>query len=233
MLKGHVFSKQLFGNPIFALFINTFLNGTNGVSNNYKNGMKVTYSGSTVTVQSGAVCVQGRFLEEDTSFNISAGTSTAFCKLVIEIDLDKTNTESEFNQGVYKIVKGTNSYPALTQTNIVKNNSGKYQYELARFKTGTSGITNFQDMRTFLDFNSIYNSITVEYRSVLTQLQKELSDAKNGSIYLLKEGGTLDGEIQMGANGDISGNISANARKCYKIKSSKKYKITRSSCWKC
>lgn len=36
MLKGHVFSKQLFGNPIFALFINTFLNGINGVSNNYK-----------------------------------------------------------------------------------------------------------------------------------------------------------------------------------------------------
>ena len=28
MLKGHVFSKQLFGNPIFALFINKFLNGT-------------------------------------------------------------------------------------------------------------------------------------------------------------------------------------------------------------
>ena len=46
MLKGHVFSKQIFGNPIFALFINTFLNGRDGVSNNYKNGMQVTYSGS-------------------------------------------------------------------------------------------------------------------------------------------------------------------------------------------
>lgn len=197
MLKGHVFSKQLFGNPIFALFINTFLNGTNGVSDNYKNGMKVTYSESTVTIQSGAVCVQGRFLEEDTSFSISAGTSTAFCKLVIEIDLDKTNTESEFNQGSYKIVKGTSNYPNLTQTNIVKNNSGKYQYELARFKTGTSGITNFQDMRTFLDFNSIYNSITSEYRSILAQLQQELSDIKDGSAFLLKEGGTINGDLQV------------------------------------
>lgn len=197
MLKGHVFSKQLFGNPIFALFINTFLNGTNGVSNNYKNGMKVTYSGSTVTIQSGAVCIQGRFLEEDTSFSIPAGTSTAFCKLVIEIDLDKTNTESEFNQGVYKIVKGTSNYPNLTQTNIVKNNSGKYQYELARFKTGTSGITNFQDMRTFLDLNSIYNSMTAEYRGILTQLQKELSDVKDGSAFLLKEGGTIDGDLEV------------------------------------
>lgn len=229
MLKGHVFSKQLFGNPIFALFINTFLNGTNGVSNNYKNGMKVTYSGSTVTVQSGAVCVQGRFLEEDTSFNISAGTDTAFCKLVIEIDLDKQNTESEFNQGAYKIIKGTSSYPTLTQTNIVKNNSGKYQYELARFKTSTSGITNFQDMRTFLDFDSIYNSITTEYRAILRELQQELSDAKDGSAYLLKEGGTLNGEMQVAQSGDISGNISANARKCHKTTNKKKYKIARSS----
>lgn len=198
MLKGHVFSKQLFGNPIFALFINTFLNGTNGISNNYKDGMKVTYSGSTVTIQSGAVCIQGRFLEEDTSFSIPTGTDTAFCKLVIEIDLDKTNTESEFNQGSYKIVKGTSSYPSLTQTNIVKNNSGKYQYELARFKTGTSGITNFQDMRTFLDFDSIYNKITAEYRGILTQLQQELSNVRDGSTYLLKEGGKIDGDLEIG-----------------------------------
>lgn len=200
MLKGHVFSKQLFGNPIFALFINTFLNGTNGVSNNYKNGMKVTYSENIVTIQSGAACIQGRFLEEDTSSSISAGTSTAFCKLVIEIDLDKTNTESEFNQGVYKIVKGTSSYPILTQTNIVKNNSGKYQYELARFKTGANGITDFQDMRTFLDFDSIYNSITSEYRSILTQLQKELSEVEDGSAYILNE---VEEETISGTEGSL------------------------------
>lgn len=200
MLKGHVFSKQLFGNPIFALFINTFLNGTNGVSNNYKNGMQVTYSENIVTIQSGAACIQGRFLEEDTSSSISAGTSTAFCKLVIEIDLDKTNTESKFNQGVYKIVKGTSSYPILTQTNIVKNNSGKYQYELARFKTGANGITDFQDMRTFLDFDSIYNSITSEYRSILTQLQKELSEVEDGSAYILNE---VEEETVSGSKGSL------------------------------
>ena len=57
MLKGHVFSKQLFGHPIFALFINTFLNGENGISDNYKNGMAITYNTSTVTVQSGAICI--------------------------------------------------------------------------------------------------------------------------------------------------------------------------------
>ena len=212
MLKGHVFSKQLFGNPIFALFINTFLNGTNGVSNNYKNGMKPTASGSTVTIDSGAVCIQGRFLEEDTYTSVPVGTESAYCKLVIEIDLDKENTDSDFAQGVYKIVKSSSSYPNLTQTNIVKNVSGIYQYELARFRTSASGITDFQDMRTYLDFDSIYNQMEEEYRSVLQQLQEELSGVESQSNVLLKTGGVVSGEIQMGEGGDITGNISANAR---------------------
>ncbi len=186
MLKGHVFSKQLFGNPIFALFVNTFLNGQNGVSNNYKNGMAVTYAGSTLTVDSGAVCIQGRFLEEDTSTPISAGTDTAYCKLVIEIDLDKQNTETSFMQATYKIVKSVSSYPNLTQTNIVKNNSGIYQYELARFKTSASGITEFKDMRTFLDFNSIYDEI-----------EQHIRDIDNGSLYLEKSNlVTLSGQLE-------------------------------------
>ncbi len=204
MLKGHVFKEQIFGNQIFALFINTFLNGQNGVSNNYKNGMKVTYSGSTLTVQSGAICIQGRFLEEDTSKDISAGTDSSYCKLVIEIDLDKQNTESQLNQASYKIVKSTSRYPNLTQNDIVKNNAGIYQYELARFQTSSNGITNFQDMRTFLDFDSIYEQIQTQFQSVLNELEEELANVEDGSAYLLKTGGTASG------NFTFSGNITAN-----------------------
>lgn len=206
MLKGHVFYKQIFSNPIFALFINTFLNGKNGVSDNYKNGMSLSYSGSTVTVNSGAVCIQGRFLEEDTSTPVSAGTDTAYCKLVIEIDLDKENTETEFNQASYKIVKSTSNYPSLAQTNIVKNNSGVYQYELARFRTGTNGITNFEDKRTFLDFDSIYDAMETEYEAVLQDLKDELTAIQNQSdVFLKSVGGTVEGEII--ANGGISGQL--------------------------
>ena len=212
MLKGHVFSKQIFGNPMFALFINTFLNGRNGVSNNYKNGMQVTYSGSNLTIDSGAVCIQGRFLEEDTGSTVPAGTDTAYCKLVIEINLDLQNTESQFNQGVYKVVKSASSYPNLTQTNIVKNNAGIYQYELARFRTNSSGITEFQDMRTFLDFDSIYDAMEAEYGEVLQQLKAQLESVKDQSDVLLKTGGTVSGKIEIGTGGDITGNISANAR---------------------
>ena len=212
MLKGHVFSKQLFGNPIFALFINTFLNGVNGVSKNYKNGMAVTYNGSTVTVDSGAVCIQGRFLEEDTYTTLSAGTNTAYCKLVIEIDLDKENTESEFTQASYRIITSSSGYPNLTQTNIVKNVAGVYQYELARFKTSTNGISEFKDMRTFLDFTSIYEQITKEYQNILAQLEEELEGVKDQSDVLLKTGGTADGDFTFNGN-IVADNISNSNRK--------------------
>ena len=195
MLKGQVFSRQLFESQIFALFINTFLNGENGVSSNYKNAMQPTYSGSNVTINSGAVCVQGRFLEEDTGYTVNAGTNPAYCKLVIEINLDEQNTESEFNQGSYKIITGSSTYPTLTQTDIVKNNSGIYQYELARFRTTASGITDFQDMRTFLDFDSIYTYIRNNYKALLEELEQELENVKNGSDVLLKTGGTATGDF--------------------------------------
>lgn len=211
MLKGHVFYKQLFEHPIFALFINTFLNGKNGVSDNYKNGMEVSNSGSNVTVQTGAVCIQGRFLEEDSYTTISAGTDTAYCKLVIEVDLTKENTESEFKQASYKIVKSTSGYPELTQNNIVKNVTGIYQYELARFRTSSAGIQDFQDKRTFLNFQSIYDAIEKEYRAILQQLQQELANVKNGSAYLLKDGGEADGDFTF--NGRITANNITNSNR--------------------
>lgn len=156
MLKGHVFINQTFGNHIFALFMNTFLAGHNGVINGYKNSMNLTTSGSQVTISSGALCVQGRFLEEDTSTTLDAGTNDAYCKLVLTVNLDRENTISNFAQGYYEILKGVSAYPTLTQNDIVNSNSGIYQYELASFRTGLRGITDFVDKRTFLSSSTIY-----------------------------------------------------------------------------
>lgn len=186
MLKGHVFAEQVFGNPIFALFIDTFTGGRNGISNKYKNKMVVTYNGSTLTIGSGAVCVQGRFLEEDTSTTVAAGTDDAFCKLVIDINLDKVNTAENFLQGEYKVIKSSSAYPELTQNDIVKNNSGIYQYELARFKTNANGITEFQDMRTFLDFETIYEQLEGIFDGLLDELEEKLADVEDGSYFQRK-----------------------------------------------
>lgn len=175
MLKGHVFENQLFGNPIFAVFVNTFLAGENGVINGFGNGMSVTTSGSNLTVQSGVVCIQGRFLQEDSSTTISAGSTPAYARLVVEIDLDKTNTENDFQQGYYKIITNSSAYPTLTQTDIVNNVSGVYQFSLGRFQITANGVTDYADERTFLDYQSIYDMI----RSMIL-------DIENESIYTIK-----------------------------------------------
>lgn len=179
MLNGQVFSNQLFESHIFALFINTFLDGYNGVATNYKNGMALTYSGTNVTIDTGAVCIQGRFLEEDAGTTIDAGNTAAYCRLVIQIDLDKTNTTTTFNQGSYEIISDVSDYPALTQQDIVNTNSGVYQYELARFQISGGAITNFQDVRTFLDIEGLYDKLQTQYATDLTQLQNNVGDISN------------------------------------------------------
>lgn len=206
MLKGHVFKKQRFGNEVFALFIDTFLNQKCGIAQNYKNKMEVTASGEILTILSGCVCVRGRFIEEDTSTSLTAGTDTAYCRLVIEVDLSKENTDNELLQVNYKILKGSTNYPTLTQTDIVANNSGIYQYELAQFRTTSAGITDLVDKRTYLDFTGIYGEIQTEYRAVLEELEEELAGVRDGSAYVLKStilSGTEEPTDDMGNNGDL------------------------------
>lgn len=225
MLKGQVFANQLFENQIFALFINTFVNGANGVSDNYKNGMEITYSGSNLTIDSGAVLIQGRFLEEDTSTTISAGADNMFCKLVVEIDLDKSNTSVEFNQGYYKILKSASNYPTLTQTNIVKNNSGIYQYELARFKTTSTGITDFQDMRTFIDFTSIYAEIENYIQELENQSNLVFKTGSTMTGKLIAEGG-IEGDVEGNITGNVTGNVTGNSDTASKLATARKIALT-------
>lgn len=175
MLNGQVFSNQLFESHIFALFVNTFLGGVNGIAENYKNGMAVTYSGSNISIDTGAVVIQGRYLEEDTGTIINAGIDTLYCKLVIEIDLDKINSQNDFRQGYYSILTNQNNYPTLTQTDIVDNVSGVYQFELAQFRTTPSGITDFIDKRSFIDIEGLYEELETRYASELTTLNDHLT----------------------------------------------------------
>lgn len=186
MLKGHVFKKQTFKSEVFAFWIDTLLDKKCGIGN-YGNKMNVTYSGRNLIIASGLACIRGRLVEEDTSTTVPAGTDNAYCKLVIEIDLSKENTETELNQVYYKIIKATSSYPSLTQNDIVVNNRGKYQYELARFRTTVNGITDFTDRRTYLDFNCIFTEMQLEYQEVLNELKEKLKNVQNGSAYLLKD----------------------------------------------
>lgn len=137
--------------------------------------MDLSYTTDNITIDTGTLVIQGRFLEEDTSTTIAVSKNTAYNKLIIEINLDLENTDNNFVQAQYKILSSTNDYPALTQTDIVKNNAGIYQYELARFTTDISGIRRFEDKREFVDYNSIY-----------AMIQEMIENIESGSIYALK-----------------------------------------------
>lgn len=175
MLEGQVFKGQTFENQVFAVFINTFLDGHNGIIKNYKNSMKVTAGNNSVTINSGAICIQGRFLEEDTETTINVASNTAFCKLIIEIDLDKENTDTEFKQGYYRILTSSTKYPDLTQNDIANNNAGVYQYELARFKTSINGISDFVEAKQYLNYSSLYALV-----------EEAIQNIENGSAYATK-----------------------------------------------
>lgn len=179
MLKGYIFKEQTFNNEVCALIFNEYLNNSDGIFGNYKNAMAVTKSGSNVTIANGVGIIKGRAVGEDSSTTLDAGTTEMYCKLVIEMDLDKVNTSSSFLQASYKIIKSASAYPALTQDNIIGTNSGVYQYELARFRTGTNGITDFQDMRTYID-------IPTMYEQVVEMVQNAIDSIEDGSAFALK-----------------------------------------------
>lgn len=171
MLKGYIFKEQIFQNEICALIFNEYLNNSNGIFGNYKNAMAVTSSGSNLTIASGVGIIQGRAIGEDSSTTIDAGTDSMYCKLVVEIDLDKVNTSSDFLQASYQIIKSASAYPALTQDNIIGTNSGKFQYELARFRTTSGGIVEFQDMRTFIDIPTMYEQVADMVQSTIDSIE--------------------------------------------------------------
>lgn len=161
MLKGHVFLYQIFGNEICAKVFDTFVKNASGILKGYGNDMQVTYSGSDVSISSGVVLICGRPVQETSSTTIDAGTTNYYCKLVLTIDLDQENTSADFNQGYYEIVTDANNYPTLAQNDIVNTNQGKYQFELARFTTGVSGIDNFTEAKNYLEIG-VENYSTTE-----------------------------------------------------------------------
>ncbi len=181
MIRGYVFANQLASNEVDSMIFRKMLDYNDGI---FK-GMELSNTATTITVHEGIIMMAGRPVGIIGNESIVAGTDTAFCKLVLEIDLSKESSESNFEQVALKIIKSTTTYPNVTQEDM-DNDGIIYQVELARFKTGLNGITEFTDTRKFLDFKAIYSSITEEYRSILKNLEEELKDVEDGSAFVLK-----------------------------------------------
>lgn len=214
MLKGHVFNLQTFTSEAFALFIDKFLNGRCGVAK----GCTLSNTNNSVTIADGFFVVRGRFLEVISGVTISNITNNGYYSLICEIDLSKTNTAEQLNQATIKTISNTSNYPTLTQQDITETGT-IYQYEFARFKVENGSITNFTDKRTFVDFTSIYTLIQNEAQSVLDDIEEALQNVLDGSVYLLKTGGTISGNLEV--TGNIKGSLTGNATTATVANSSK------------
>lgn len=171
-LRGHVFNKQLFSSDCFALFVDRFLNGNNGVVF----GCNLTTSETQVAINKGFFLIQGRFLQEEgtSTFPITALAEgqKEYAKLICEVDLSKTNTPSILNQAYYKIITDSSDYPILIQDDIVEEpTAGIYQYEFCKFEITENGVENFVDTRQFIDFEGIYAEVRRDMNQALAQAE--------------------------------------------------------------
>ena len=195
MLKGHVFNLQTFTSECFALFIDTFLNKKMGIVR----GCVLSNTNTSVSISEGFFVVKGRFLEIISSETVNV-IEDGFYSLVCEIDLSKTNTTTALNQAVIKALKGTNNYPSITKNDICDGTNTLYQYEFAQFKVENSVIKNFVDKRTFVNISSIYEKIEEETSKLITNIENELENVQDGSAYLLKSGGSINGNLEVGGS---------------------------------
>ena len=198
MLKGDVFSNQLYNVHMFALFQDLFLDKKCGIADGYKNNMSVTASGTNITINSGACIIRGRSVEEDSSTTLSTSSIVSKnCALVIEIDLSKTNTDSSLLQVDYKILQSSNGTPSLTQQDIINNySSGIYQFRLATFTTNATGtISNLVVDDQRLSIESVYNSFEEQMQEELADLQEAIDNVTTDTVV-----GRLDDVEEIASN---------------------------------
>lgn len=119
-------------------------------------GCGVTQNGaSAVSIATGVFFVCGRivYITSPESIGIPSvpAGQTQYMRVVFEVNLNQTNTETEFMQGSFKVLTDSSAYPALTQDDI--NSSGTlHQMAFIKLRADGTGIIagSFADERTLV-----------------------------------------------------------------------------------
>lgn len=195
MIKGFRFTNQLANAEVDARIHQEFLNKNDGIFY----GMDLSKTNNSITISEGLCEIAGRPVAVINNETVEVSTSDLYCLLILEIDLSKESTKDTFNQVAFKVLTSSTSYPNVTKQdiNMYNGNNNLYQLEFARFRSGTSGITEFKDTREFLSFSGIYAQIKADCENVINQIKEELKNVEDGSSYLLKTGGKIDGNLEV------------------------------------
>ena len=130
-------------------------------------GCTTTSDANNIYIGAGRFVVRGRMIEVQGTETITPSTvldGTKYCCLVFEIDLTKSNTTDTFNQGYFKVISSTSTYPTLTQENI--NTGGDlHQYLWAKFTQTSQGIASFSVQASVIDGNTGVSSVLLDRTS--------------------------------------------------------------------
>lgn len=140
-IRGITFSKQSVSSNDDAHIYKVLLNGRNGKTK----GCKMTFGADEIYISHGYFFASNRLIEVSSVETITTPlvtSGTSYCRLVFEIDLTKINSNSEFNQGTFKILSSSTDYPQLTQEDL-ENGGNVYQLPFAKFTKTITGISNF------------------------------------------------------------------------------------------
>jgi hypothetical protein len=142
MISGITFDQQAIKAEDMAHFMKTFSLDVSGITR----GCAITSDSSNMYMAEGYLLIQGREIKIIGTQTVAFETVTTgeeYCRVVIEIDLSKSNTETACNQLAIKTLTSSSGYPALTQQDLEDSPTGIYQYLLAQYHVSVSGVDSF------------------------------------------------------------------------------------------
>lgn len=160
-----------------AHYHRTFLNAVDGVTK----GCKVTADRQNIYVAKGYFVIYGRFVKvtgQETITPDAVQAGALYCRLVYEVDLSKTNTLEEFQQGAFKILSSGSAYPTPTKQDL-ENGGTLYQMPFARFTVSSSGISNFISEANTINMANFYSTLAKtlsEYQEIADQMIEDLQN---------------------------------------------------------
>ncbi len=188
MLVGYTFNGKKYPAEDFAEFQKAMLNNSYGI---FK-GFELSNTDNTITIEKGLAVLNGRTVANLGSETIEIEelqTGELFCNLILEINLSIESIENDTIVS-FKILSNASNYSNLVQEDI--NESGEiFQFELARFKNTATGINDFEDTRTFINFEGIY-----------TEVRNAINNIKDKSALVFKQD-MLPKNIQINFNNNF------------------------------
>lgn len=140
-IQGITFQKQLVSSNDDAHIHKIILNGRKGKTK----GCTMTFGKDDIYIANGYFFAANRLVKIASMETIATpivSSGTTYCRLVFEIDLTKTNTNTSFEQGYFKVLSSTSDYPGITQEDL-EDGGNIYQLPFARFTKTASGIGSF------------------------------------------------------------------------------------------